>query len=63
MTGLQDHFDVKITIQKTPPGGCIRIEGRKADTAQAQIEIVNIFRQVEQDAKDKELASVMAKQV
>ena len=63
MTGLQDHFDVKITIQKTPPDVCIRIEGRKADTAQAQTEIVNIFRQVEQDAKDKELASVMAKQV
>ena len=63
MTGLQGRFDVKITIQKTPPGVCIQIEGRKPDTAQAQTEIVNIFRQVEQDAKNKELASVMAKQV
>ena len=63
MTGLQGQFDVKITIQKTPPDVCIRIEGRKPDIAQAQTEIVNIFRQVEEEAKNKELASVMAKQV
>ena len=47
LSGLQDKFDVKITIKKTPPDVCIRIEGRKGDTLEAQTEIVNIFRQVE----------------
>ena len=60
---LQDEHGVKITIQKTSPDVCIRIEGRKADTAYVKAEIVNVFRQVEQDAKDNMLASVMAKQV
>ena len=63
MTRLQNRFDVKIIIQKTPPDVCIRIDGRMADTAKAETEIVNIFRQMEQDANDNMLASVMARQV
>ena len=42
VTRVQDRFGVKITIQKTPPDVCIRIEGRHADTAQTEI-VNNIF--------------------
>ena len=56
---LQDQHDVKITIQKTSPDVSILIEGRVADTAYAKAEIVNVFRQVEHDAKD----TMLAKQV
>ena len=54
---------MKIIIMNNQGEVYIRIQGMPADTAQASLQIVNIFRQMEQDDKDKTLASVYAKQV
>ena len=54
---------MKITIVNNQREMFISIQGMPADTTQASLQIVNIIRQVEQDDKDKTLASVYAKQV
>ena len=59
---LEDNLDVNITIQNNPEV-CIRIQGRLVDTRQAQADILNIFRQVENEDRNKTLASLYAKQV
>ncbi|KAK2181573.1 hypothetical protein NP493_393g05033 [Ridgeia piscesae] len=60
---LEESLAVKIIIMNNQREVYIRIQGMPADTAQASLQIVNIFRQMEQDDKDKTLASVYAKQV
>ena len=60
---LEESLAVKITIVNNQREVFIRIQGMPADTTQASLQIVNIFRQMEQDDKDKALASVYAKQV
>ena len=59
---LEDNLDVNITI-KNNPEVCIRIQGRLVDTRQAQAEILNIFRQVENYDRNKTLASLYATHV
>ena len=63
LTSLETKQDVKITLQSSPENASICIEGATVDTSLAQAEVLNIFRQVELDDKDKTLAALYAKQV
>ena len=63
MTALEAKHDVKITLQSSAGNASIRIEGAPVDTSLVQAEVLNIFRQVELDDKDKTLAALYAKQV
>ena len=63
LTSLEAKHEVKITLQSSPEDASIRIEGTQVDTSLAHAEILNMFRQVELDDKDKSLAALYAKQV
>ena len=60
---LAAKHDVKITLRSSPGNASIHIEGAPVDTSLTQAEVLNIFRQVEHDDKDKTLAALYSKQV
>ena len=63
MEALGARHDVKISLRSSPGNASIRIEGAPVDTSLAQAEVLNMFRQVEHNDKDKTLAALYSKQV